>query len=192
MRDLVRRLIVSLTLLGLVTAPPMAAAAQDDAGSVPGARDCTVEPRTEKEILAIVASATPVAYDTYEEEQAAEWSDVTVLGPADFATQQAVRDTVWQFIVCGNANLPLGVYALWTEDFIADSSVTAEDLDPDTNVDDSGPISLIDVLSVLTLSDGHVVAVVVFDSQDVATPVEAFAFYFEEVDGRWLLDGVAL
>lgn len=120
------------------------------------------------------------------------WSDVTVLGPADFATQQAVRDTVWQFIVCGNANLPLGVYALWTEDFIADSSVTAEDLDPDTNVDDSGPISLIDVLSVLTLSDGHVVAVVVFDSQDVATPVEAFAFYFEEVDGRWLLDGVAL
>lgn len=130
MRDLVRRLIVSLTLLGLVTAPPMAAAAQDDAGSVPGARDCTVEPRTEEEILAIVATATPVAYDTYEEEQAAEWSDVTVL--------------------------------------------------------------LIDVLSVLTLSDGRVVAVVVFDSQDVATPVEAFAFYFEEVDGRWLLDGVAL
>ena len=196
MRRHLRASFVVVTLAGLLSIVTTGASAQDTAGSLPGAEGCTVEPRTEEKILDIVASATTDVDVSFEEERAAKearWDGVQVVGPAEFATQQAVRETVSQFFTCGNAGLPLSVYALWTDGFIAESSVDESDFNPeDEGFHDSGRLSLIDVLSVQVLSDGHATAVVVSDSADIALPVEAFAFYFEEVDGRWLLDGVAL
>lgn len=203
MRDLLRGLIVSLTLLGLVAALPVAASAQGDAGSVPGAVDCTVEPRTEEEILNIVASATPVTGENDEEAREAElkeWDGVEVVGPASFETQEAIRSTMWQLFACLNADMPLHRFALVTDDLIANNPPSIEELrgeDPtdevvDGEVIEQGPTALLDVVQVQMLSNGQAVAVVLADSTDRPMPVEAYAFYFEEVDGRWLLDGAAL
>lgn len=116
---------------------------------------------------------------------------VPIVGPADFATQQVIRQAVLQFIARGNAERPPQLYSLWTDEFIASSKVSVDDLDPGMAVNDSGPIALIDIPTIQLLSDGHVVAVVLFDSQDQPVPVEAYAFSCEEVGGRWLLDGLA-
>ena len=84
-----RATLAVVTLAGLLSVVPTGATAQDATASIPGAEDCTVEPRTEEEILAIVASATPVTSDSYDKDREArrlEWEDVTVVGTADFET----------------------------------------------------------------------------------------------------------
>jgi len=202
MRRHLRASLAAVTLAGLLSVVPTGVSAQDSTASIPGAEDCTVEPRTEEEILAIVASATPVTGDNYDERQAralAEWDGVEIVGPADFETQEAIRDTVWQMFACGNADMPLHSYALVTDDLIANNEPTVEELrgqDPtdeivDGEVVERGPIAVVDVIYVQMLSNGKVEAVVVADTPESPGPFEAYAFIFENVDGRWLLDGAA-
>lgn len=190
---------MTVTLAGLLSVVPTGASAQDATPSIPGAADCTVEPRTEEEILAIAASATPMTSDSYDEDREArlqEWKGVTVIGPADFETQQAIRDTVYQLIGCTNADMPLSQYALFTEDAIRNNSPSIEELrgqDPsdeivDGEVVEQEPGTVLDVLYVQMLSNGQAEAVVVYTGEDFGLPYDAFATLFEEVDGRWLLD----
>jgi len=195
MRTLVQRLIVLATLLGMLVVSPLTATAQDAGGSIPGADDCIVEPRTEDEILAIVESAPSPTSDDYVEDRDARrqrWEGVTVVGPADFETQQAIRDTVYQLIGCVNGEMPLSQYALFTEDAIVNNSPTVEELrgeDPngeivDGEVVEQAPGTVLDVLYVQSLSNGQVQAVVIFTGESSGLPFDAFAMLFEQVDGR--------
>lgn len=113
-----------------------------------------------------------MAYDTYVEERPprARRDGGTVDRPAGCASQRAFRDIVWQLVACGNGAL-LDLYALWTDEFIALSGVTASDLDPrNEDYQDFGGIRLIDIVSVRLLIDGHVTAVVAFDGRTLSSP----------------------
>ena len=194
MRRHVRASLVAVTLAGLLSIVPPGASAQDSTPSIPGAEDRTVEPRTEEEVLVIAASATPMTSESYDEAREArrlEWEGVTVVGPADFETQQAIRNSVLQVVACVNADMPLSQYALFTEDAIRNNSVSVEELRGELRegevTEDDGPGRVLDVLNIQMLSNGQAVAVVVFAGES-ALPLDAYAMYFEEVDGRWLLD----
>jgi hypothetical protein len=199
MSTLIQRLTVLATLLGMLLVAPTAASAQDDDGTIPGAADCTVEPRTEEEILAIVEAAPSPRSDEYDKDRARrekEWKGVTVVGPVDFATQQAIRDTVYQLIGCVNGKMPLSQYALFTEDAIVNNSPTVEELRGentdleivDGEVVEQAPGTVLDVLYVQSLSNGQVQAVVIFTGESSGLPFDALAMLFEQVDGRWLFD----
>ena len=94
-------------------------------------------------------------------------------------------------IACVNAEMPLSQYALYTEDAIINNAPTVEELRGELRegevVESRGPGRNLDVLYVQTLSNGQVAAVVVY-SGEMELPFDAFATYFEEVDGHWLFD----
>lgn len=79
----------------------------------------------------MAAAATPVTSDSYEEALEArrrEWEGVTVKGPADFETQQAVRDTMWQILACVNADMFVHLHSLYSDDLIRQNQPTLEEL----------------------------------------------------------------
>ena len=187
MRRHLQATLAVVAIAGLLTVMPSGASAQDSAASIPGAKDCTVEPRTQDEILSIVEpDGTPISF----EDRSSEGElGITVVGPADFETQQAIRETFYQVIACSNAEMPLSSYALYTDDFLIDQ-VDGDQVRNPVEDEETPPATLMDIVYVQELSDGHVYAVVVVTAED-NPPIQAVGVYFEEVNGRWLMDGVA-
>ena len=188
MKRSLRTFIVASSLVGQLSLSPLIASAQDATPTAPGAEACTVEPRTEAEILAIVEpDGTPIPY---EDRSSDGPTGVTVVGPADFATQQAVRDTVYQVLACGNAAMPLSAWALYTDDFLVNQIDGDQIRNPMD--DEEPPATLLDVTSVWMLSDGHAFAVAVVKAEDTeeGPPIQGAGLYFAEVEGRWLIDGI--
>jgi len=157
----------------LLSVVPIGASAQDSTASTPGAEDCTVEPRTEKEILAIIEpDGTPIPYA---DRSAESGESLTVAGPADFETQQAVRETFYQVIACSNADMPLSIYALYTDDLLV-NQVDGDELRNPVEDEETPPATLSEVVYIQELSDGHVYAVVVVTTKD-NPPLQSIGIY---------------
>lgn len=126
--------------------------------------------------------------------------------PAGEDVIAGVTETVEQFIACFNAGYQFRIFFLFTPEglqaFITDSvgPLTAEQIaqlnelaasDESSGARAEGQETVIESIEdVEALDDGRIVATVIGD--DLAEPGEASPIYFifEEVDGRYLIDGV--
>jgi hypothetical protein len=167
-----------------------------------GAAACTVEPYDLTEVLE-PGPATPAAEATV----APPPVERPTGEPADEAVVAAVTETIEQFVDCYNLGYELRILFLFTPDYLR--VFVAENLGPLTEDEIEqlnelaatekpvGPLAedeqtvLYGVEEVELLADGRVVATALGD--DLATAPAGpspLYFLFEEVDGRYLIDGV--
>ena len=192
----------ALVLFALVAIAPLSAHAQGatPAGGrdVPDPSECTVEPATADEVLALyrdvaatpvsatptAASPTPFAQPTGE--------------PADAETAAAVEAANRELLACTNAYGFLGLVAVSTDRhirFVLAQDIAAgmtEETIAEFLLDTPEPtapeqsVALVAVRDVTALEDGRIGAVVVGDEPGVGAVT--LYFIFVEEDGRYLLD----
>jgi hypothetical protein len=198
------RSLAAAALLSLATALAMPVASPVAQRNKLPPTTCTVEPRTEEEVAALVATATP----TPEPDEGAatdrdEWADspgeLPQGEPADLETVAQITAAAREFAACLNATDWPRSLALMTGRSIAGaddpgdiSSLFASAGTPVPSTGD-GPseIAWVRVSDVRVLDDGRVGAVVVWGVTNNPSPKpspEANFHIFLRVDNRWLLD----
>jgi len=195
----------SIALAGFVVGGALPALAQDatpGAGTTqfpftPDPADCTGEPRTADELLALwyAPDGSPVAVETDPviEESATEVT-IPIGDPADDATVAAVTDTISGVFACFSAEDMLRAYALFTDDlaqrFGPEPGTPREDAEAFlTGGGDPGGTAgqILSITDVMTLADGRVGAFVVDETEgEVAN---AYVVFEQEGD-RLLVDEV--
>ncbi len=195
-------ILVAVALFALVVTAALPAHAQDatPAGGrdVPDPSECTVEPGTAEEVVALFrevaatpASTTPGAAD--------QPPFVQPEGePADAETAAAIEAANRELLACTNAYGFLGLVAVSTDDHIRfvlaydiasgmDEETVTEFLTaaPESPTPEQS-VALVDVRDVTVLDDGRIGAVVVGDEPGVGDVT--LYFIFVEENGRYLLD----
>ena len=192
---------IRAVLAGLVAALVLTGGAlAQDATPSPGGGVCTVEPYDLATVLQ-PGDGTPVA-----EASPAASVERPTGEPAGEDVVAGVTETINQFVACINEGFQFRVLFLFTPEYLQQfiteqaGQLTAEAIqqlaefalgEESTGVlpeDERTVIASIEDVEVL--DDGRVVATVIGD--DLSQPEEASPIYFifEEVDGRYLIDGV--
>ena len=195
-----RPLLALLVVLAAAIALAAGVAAQDGTPST-GAAECTVEPYDLTTVLepsdgSPAAAASPESAPT--ERPSGE--------PADEAVVAAVTETVEQIIGCINQGYQIRVLFLFTPDYIrrfvaefagplteeeiAQLNELAASEEPQGPLPEDQQTILRSIEDVEVLEDGRVVATVIGDDRAEPGGPNPIYFIFDEVDGRYLIDGV--
>jgi hypothetical protein len=175
---------IVMLAMSLLSNAPMSVAAQQGATET-----CPVPHRSAAAILESAAGDGSV--DPFDD-------PVPYAGPegtlADSDTAEGVRQTVNDFISCGNAGDFLGLFSLVTNDFLTRYSdsldLAPELLAPATPVTlpEDEQIVIGEVRDIVVRADGRVAALVVLASANGAEEDVNLLVTFAEQDDRWLID----
>lgn len=192
------RTLLAFVMVAVLVVPIAVSAARKD--GLP-ATPCTVQPRTEEEVAALVATATatPESNDGSDfDEWVSSPADLPQGDPADQATVDAVTAAAREFAGCSNTGDVPRRLALMTDHLLAEvvESSGVDALFAATGTpspgDNPGPeIVTVRVSDARVLPDGRVGAVVVWQvqqPQDEQPLPEANFHIFQRVGNHWLLD----
>lgn len=183
-----RGLMIGTILLTLLLTATSAASAQE---ATPASAGCTVEPRTEEELMAL--AATPYAPQA----TPAEATPATLPpgDPVDVATIAALTDTLSQVAACARAGDINRLLALYSDEYIVQHIFAREPqpIIPGRPQDGTPAIpaatpgaafATSEVHEANLLPDGRIAAeVATGDALDVV-------FFVEADDGRWVIDEI--
>jgi hypothetical protein len=156
----------------------------------PDPADCTIAPRSYKNLQALIASPVAAA-------PAATPAAPTLPqgAPVDAQTQAAVLATIHEGVACINANKIMSLLAIYSDSFVNrflsgqsitkaqyDQLVTAPPLPPDKRTE------IIAVKGLVKLPDGRVAVLIVGDDLSNPRPASPTLFIMAQHDGTWQID----
>lgn len=198
-------MLIGLVLFALLTLGVGNSAAAQDTTALPVTPDpaeCTAEPVTLDELLALTgATPIPGTPSGGMEEETAATPEAFALPegePADDETVAAVTDTLRETLACINTGNFLTSYAFFSDDFkrrdLEEFPITEADVPFFAATPEALPAemhaSLLAVREARVLEDGRVGALVETIFPDEAPGPQVDFIIFVQEDGRWLLDEI--
>lgn len=193
-----RGLLVALALVaaGLFQVSALAQEAPSQIGPVtPLASECTVEPRTAGEMVALYTDATPAS-------AVPGRTDATIVlgNPADAATSQQITAVIHQAFACLNAgdfgrffalvtDQAMRSYFPWVAEMVPDEAAAAQAMSPNPPTAEFQQ-SILGIGGIAQLPDGRASAVVVGLDPNAGPEPMALYLTFVEGGGVWRIDGI--